>query len=70
MLLQKEMMRWQWHQQDHMQIICISLQTDNHASTLPILSIKTKKLNRSMLLIYCVYELILQCAQRLNNANI
>ena len=27
------MMRWQWHQLDHMQIICTSLQTDNHAST-------------------------------------
>jgi len=26
----------QWHQLDHMQIICTSLQTDNHASTLPL----------------------------------
>ena len=26
------MMGWQWHQLDHIQIICISLQTDNHAS--------------------------------------
>jgi len=26
---------WQWHQQGHMQI-CISLQTDNHASTHPL----------------------------------
>jgi len=26
-------MRWQWHQLNHMQIICTSLQTDNHAST-------------------------------------
>ena len=24
---------WQWHQLDHMQIICSSLQTDNHDST-------------------------------------
>ena len=24
---------WQWHQLDHVQIICTSLQTDNHAST-------------------------------------
>jgi len=24
---------WQWHQLGHMQTICISLQTDNHAST-------------------------------------
>jgi len=24
---------WQWHQLDHMQIICTTLQTDNHAST-------------------------------------
>jgi len=27
------MMGWQWHQLDHMQIIRILLQTDNHAST-------------------------------------
>jgi len=26
-------MGWQWHQLDHMQIICTSLQTDNHVST-------------------------------------
>jgi len=26
-------MRWQWHQLDHMQIICTSLQTDDHART-------------------------------------
>ena len=32
-LLEQEMMGWQWHQLDHMQIICILLQTDNHAST-------------------------------------
>jgi len=30
------MMGWQWHQLDHMQIICTSLQTDNHASTSPL----------------------------------
>jgi len=24
---------WQWHQLDHMQTICTSLQTDNHANT-------------------------------------
>jgi len=27
------MLGWQWHQVDHMQIICTSHQTDNHAST-------------------------------------
>ena len=32
-LLEHEMMGWQWHQVDHMQIICTSLQTDNHPST-------------------------------------
>jgi len=31
-LLEQEMMGWQWHQLDHMQIICSSLQTGNHAS--------------------------------------
>jgi len=25
-------MGWRWHQLDHMQIICVLLQTDNHAS--------------------------------------
>ena len=31
-LLKQEMMGWQWHQMHHMQIICTTLQTDNHAS--------------------------------------
>jgi len=35
-LLEQEMMGWQWHQLDHMRIICTSLQTDNHASTSPL----------------------------------
>jgi len=35
-LLEQEMMGWQWHQLNHMQIICISLQTDKHASTSPL----------------------------------
>jgi len=35
-LLEQEMMGWQWHQLDHMQIICTSRQTDNHASTSPL----------------------------------
>jgi len=35
-LLEQEMMGWQWHQLDHMQIICTSLQTDNHDSTSPL----------------------------------
>jgi len=30
-------MGWQWHQLDHMQIIYTSLQTDNHASTQPLI---------------------------------
>ena len=32
-LLQQETTGWRWHQLDHMQIICTSLQTDNHSST-------------------------------------
>jgi len=36
-LMKQEMMGWQWHQLDHTQIICISLQTDNRDST-PLLS--------------------------------
>jgi len=30
-------MRWQWHQLDHMQIICTSRQTDNHANISPLI---------------------------------
>jgi len=32
-LMKQETTGWQLHQLDHMQIICTSLQTDNHAST-------------------------------------
>jgi len=35
-LLEQEKMGQQWHQLDHMQIICISLQTDNQVSTSPL----------------------------------
>ena len=31
--MKQEMMGWQWHQLDRMQIICTLLQTDNHATT-------------------------------------
>jgi len=31
-LMTQEIMRWQYHQLDHMQTICTSLQTENHAS--------------------------------------
>jgi len=31
--MKQEMMGWQWHQLDDMQIICTSLYADNHAST-------------------------------------
>jgi len=31
--MKQKMTGWHWHQLDHMQIICTSLQTDNHAST-------------------------------------
>ena len=31
--MKQDMMGWQWHQLDTTQIICTSLQTDNHAST-------------------------------------
>ena len=35
-LMKQEMMEWQCHQLDHMQIICTSLKTNNHASTLSL----------------------------------
>jgi len=31
--MKQEMMGWQWHQLDHMEIIYTLLQTGNHAST-------------------------------------
>jgi len=31
-LMKQEVTGWQWHQLNHVQIICTSLQTDNHAS--------------------------------------
>jgi len=31
--MKQEMMGWQWHQLDHMQMNSTSLETDNHAST-------------------------------------
>jgi len=34
--MKQEIMGWQWHQLDHMQIICTLLQTDNYASTSPL----------------------------------
>ena len=36
-------MGWHWHQLDHTQIICTTLQTDNHAST-PLLSFFTGRM--------------------------
>jgi len=33
--MKEEIKEWQWHQLDHMQIICTSLRTDNHANTVP-----------------------------------
>jgi len=32
-VMTQEMTGWQWHQLNHMQITCSSLQTDNHVST-------------------------------------
>jgi len=32
-LMKQDTMGWQWHQLDHMQIICTLLQTDKQAST-------------------------------------
>jgi len=34
--MKQETIEWQWHQLDHMQIIYISLQTDNRANTSPL----------------------------------
>jgi len=34
--MKQEIMGWQWHQLDDMQVICTLLQTENHASPLPL----------------------------------
>jgi len=34
--MKQEMTGWQWPQVDHVQIICTSIRTDNHASTLSL----------------------------------
>jgi len=39
-LPEQEMMGWQWHLLDRVQIICTSLHTDNHASTSPLVTQK------------------------------
>jgi len=41
-LLEQEMMGWHWHQLDHIQIICTSLQKDNHASTSPVMFLQAR----------------------------
>jgi len=47
------MMAWQWHQLDNMQIICTSLQTDNHAHTSPLMKkMDGKPANFCVLLYY------------------
>jgi len=38
--MKQEIMGWQWHQLDHVEIICTLLQTDNHASTSSLNSYK------------------------------
>jgi len=35
-LMKQQVMGWQWHQLNRMQIICTSLQTDNHAISSPL----------------------------------
>jgi len=35
-LIKQEMIGWQWHQLDYMQIICTLFQLDNHASALSV----------------------------------
>jgi len=43
--MKQEMMGWQWHQLDHLQIVCTSLQTDNYASTLLSVSFCTSQIH-------------------------
>ena len=45
-ILMKQEMGWEWHQLDYMQIICTSLQTDNHVSTSPLKCLSCCPTNR------------------------
>jgi len=40
-VLKQEMMGWQCHQLDHVQIICTLLQTDNHTNSSPFSYLQT-----------------------------
>jgi len=40
--MKQEMMEWQWHPLNHVQIICTLLQTDNHASIPPLSFLQTR----------------------------
>jgi len=42
-LMKQKTMGWQWHQLDRMQVICTSLQTDNHTSTSSLYAGRLKK---------------------------
>jgi len=42
--MKQEMTRWQWHQLDHMQINCTSLQTDNHARQITVIQFFTDRM--------------------------
>jgi len=46
--MKQEMKGWQWHQLDHMQIICISLQTVNHASTSSLITFRVSHRRQEM----------------------
>jgi len=45
MLMKQDMTGWQLHLLDHMQLICILLQTDNHASTSSLIFYKPDALS-------------------------
>jgi len=54
------MMGWQWRQVDHMQIICTSVQTDNHASTSPQIHLLTYLFRlRCRLCLRCCFATVL-----------
>jgi len=65
-LLKQEMMGWQWHQLDHMQIICTSLQTHNHASTS---SLNMTEETTRLLTIDRIYTYLLIVCAMVSNSN-
>jgi len=60
-LVKQEVMGWQWHELDHMQIICSSLQTGNHVNTSSLNLLQAGRSSNSVKALKPKPEKISQC---------